>query len=83
MSSDAGSVACSGRQRDTDGGTDLHRHAVEDERLLQDAEQSAGEVDGPVGVDGPGDEHRELVAAEPGDGAGRADDALEPERRPP
>ena len=72
LSSDAVSVACVGRDRHTDGGGDLHRQAVEGDGLLEGPEQAAGEVQGAGLVDGAGDQDGELVAAEAGDGPGRA-----------
>ena len=65
---------------DADRGADLELEAGELDRLLEGPERASGDVQDPFLVRGGREEDGELVAAEPRDGAGRADGALQPER---
>ena len=71
-------VGVGGRQGDAHGAADLHLEAVQRHRLLERAEDPAADPEHLVLVAGVRQEDRELVAAEPRDGAGRADRRAEP-----
>ncbi len=73
-----GVLAVVGVQRQADAGLHVQGEPLQHERLLEDGPQLVGDGDGAVAGGDPGQQHGELVTAQPRDGVDLAERALEP-----